>query len=209
MPAPTRITNAAYLYFTGSFDSASGISTLFISGTGNNSSGSMPLFLRAKESKNEALSLYLLSVAKTSSWESLGNSWSSYNISCSVGAPTFCQDWEYIPYYSAGASGIKASFTIFEKGAYRGSVSGSMPLFIQNSGAGLIDSRFNLFLHAKNDDALSTGVLNLVSFGHELSYSSATMVISGAYTSESGIVTLYCQAYDSSPESIKLFISGI
>ena len=49
MSVPIKINNAAYLYFTGSFDNASGTASLFISGTGNVSSGAMPLFLQAKE----------------------------------------------------------------------------------------------------------------------------------------------------------------
>jgi hypothetical protein len=209
MSAPIKINNAAYLYFTGSFDNASGTASLFISGTGNVSSGAMPLFLQAKETKTESLSLYLAAISKTNSWESLGNQWSAYNISCSTGAPNFCQDWEYIPYFSAGTFGVKNEMTLFSKGAYRASISGAMPLFVNNSGEGFIDQSIGLFVYAENNELIKYDSITLNTVGHDAISSYLEMVMSGSYPNSSGYMTMFCDSYGDSTGIIKLFVSGI
>ena len=209
MPSPIQTSTVAYLYFTGSYGASSGTSTLFISGSENRTSGCMPLFMQAKNTVTGTLSLYLSSIAKTNSWESLGNQWGAYNISCSVGAPTFCQDWEYIPYYAGAATGTSALMTLFEKGVYRGYASGAMPLVISASGDGVIYNYLTLNLYAVNNDSANSGYITLASKGHEQIYSSVTLALDGAYPNSSGVITLACPAYEIATESLKLFVSGI
>jgi hypothetical protein len=209
MAAPTRRDNTAYLYFTGSFDSASGVANLFISGTANATSGAMPLFLQAKEEKSSTLSLYLASIAKTSSWESLGNPWQSYSVQCSLGAPSYCQDWEYIPYNGSQASGIQSSVTLFASGAHRGNGLGAMPLFLYSSGNGLSFDEIPLFLYAQNNEYISSGSITMAMSGHTNINSNIPITIFGQNPSASGSITIFCQSYGDAYETIKLFVSGI
>jgi len=209
MAAPTGISSSAYLYFSGSFDVASGTATLFISGTGNMASGAMPLFLKAKDTSSAQIPLYLSAFAKTSAWQSLSSQWDSYNISCNTGATNFCQDWEYIPYYAGQASGQQSSSTLFIKGAYRVSTSGAMPLFLLNDGSGLSEGSSTLFMYAENNETQSTGLTTLFMSGRSDISAYITLATSGAYPAQSGEMTIFCQAYDSSETTVKLFISGI
>lgn len=209
MAAPTGISNSAYLYFSGSFDVASGVSTIFISGTGNVASGAMPLFLKAKETATAEVPLYISAFAKTNSWDSLASQWSSYNISCSIGAPNFCQDWEYIPYFTGQASGQQTSIPLFIKGGYRVSTSGAMPLFMSNNGSGFSDGSTTIFLYAANTESQSTGHITLFTSGKSDQSAYITLAVSGAYAAESGQMTVFCQGYDSYETTAKLFISGI
>lgn len=209
MPAPIQTSNVAFMYFPGAFDVASGTATLFISGSENNTSGVMPLFLNAKETYSSTLSLFLNSTAKTNIWNSLGNPWESYNISCTTGAPNYCQDWEYIPYYAGAATGLSATMTLFESSVYRGYASGAMPLYIANSGAGVSFGSIPIYLFAQNLESQVSGNITLAVSGHDRSYGSITLVSVGAYANTSGIITLACPAYELSTETLKLFISGI
>ena len=209
MPATTRLDNTAYLYFTGSFDSASGVATLFISGTGNMSSGAMPLFIQAKEEKSSTIPLYLSSVAKTSSWESLGNIWPAYNIQCSIGAPNYCQDWEYIPYNASQATGLAKTMTMYASGAYRGRQSGCMPLYIYSSGDGVAFSSIPISLYANNTESQQSGFITAAMSGHDAIDSNITIAISGENPNASGVITMFCQSYEQAYETIKLFVSGI
>lgn len=209
MPAPTTLVNTAYLYFTGSFDSASGVATLFISGTGNMTSGLMPLFMQAKEEKSLSMPLYLSAIAKTSSWESLGNPWQSYNMQCSLGAPSYCQDWEHIPYSASQASGAAKTLNMYAKGAYRGYGSGAMPMFLYGSGDGIAFNTVPMHMYAVGNEYAQSGSITMAMSGHSYSTSNITLSISGENPNASGIITMFCQSYEQAYETIKLFVSGI
>lgn len=209
MPAPIRTQNTAWLYFTGSYGDISSTATLFMSGTGNISSGCMPLMLLAKNTATATLGLSLLARSKTSAWETLSSTWSSYNISCNTGATYFCQDWEYIPYYTGQATGSVAHMTLAISGAYRGYFNAGMPLYITNSGGGLSSNYMALNMYAVNSERTASGIATLYSMGHNNQNGNITLAISGAYTNSTGNIDLYCQAYDSIESTIKLFVSGI
>lgn len=209
MPAPIRTQNTAWLYFTGSYNDVSSAATLFMSGTGNISSGCMPLMLLAKNTATATLGLSLLARSKTNAWETLGSQWQTYNISCNTGATYFCQDWEYIPYYTGQATGSVAYMGLAISGAYRGYFNAGMPLYISNSGAGSSSNYLSLNMYAVNNETNFSGVSTLFALGHNSQNGNITLAISGAYTNSTGNIDLYCQAYDSIESTIKLFVSGI
>lgn len=209
MPTPIRTQNTAWLHFTGSYNDAYGSATLFMSGTGNITSGCMPLMLLAKNTASYSLGLVLLAKSKTGSWESISNQWTNLNISCNSGATSFCQDWEYIPYFAGQATGSAASMNLAISGSYRGYFAGGMPLYITNSGGGVSASYMNINLYAVNTETPQSGIGTLMTVGHGGLDNNLTLAISGAYAESSGTMDLYCQAYDSLDSIIKLFISGI
>jgi len=209
MSTPVKLINSAIIFFPSAFDQSTGNLNLFISGTGNISSGVMPMFLLAKERAANSLSLFMSANSKTSSWESLGNIWQTYDIACDVSASYFCNDWEYIPYSSAGATGVNKYISMFTSGSYRSARNYQIPLFMSCTGGGVLNKTVNLFLHAKNNDTKISGYTDMFVFGHEISQSSATLFTSGTMPSSSGSLNLFCNSYDQTQSSIKLFTSGI
>ena len=97
MSNPIKLINSAILFFPSAFDQSSGNVNLFLSRTGNITSGVMPMFLLAKERASSSLSLFMPANSQTSTWESLSDYWQNYNIACDGAASYFCNDWEHIP----------------------------------------------------------------------------------------------------------------
>lgn len=209
MPSPIELIGIATMSFPAAFAASSGTATLFVSGTGNISSGAMPLYLRAADTKNSNMTLFMLAASKTYSWESLGNYWQSYNIACDSGATYFCQDWNYLPYSGVGASGKNAYLSMSISGAYRSARNYQMPLFMSCTGGGVINAFSTLFLYAQNNETKSSGAANLFTLGAAPYSGQITLSISGEMPSHSGSITMVCNSYDSSASTIKLFTSGI
>lgn len=209
MPSPVQLIGVATLSFPAAFTDASGSANLFISGTGNISSGVMPLFLRAKDTTNSSLNLFMLAASKTYSWSSLGNPWQDYNIACNSGATYFCQDWEYMPYTGSSASGQNAYVPMSISGSYRSSRNYQLPMFLSCTGGGVLNSSLNMILYAANNETKSSGVSTLFTFASAPSSGEITMVVSGSMPDQSGSITMVCNSYDLATSTIKLFTSGI
>ena len=209
MPPPAQLIGVATLSFPAAFTDASGSATLFIAGTGNISSGVMPLFLRAKDTTNSSLNLFMLAASKTYSWSSLGNPWQSYNIACDSGATYFCQDWEYLPYTSGAASGQNAYISLSISGSYRSARNYQLPMFLSCTGGGILNSSMNMFLYAANNETKSSGVSTLFTFASAPTSGQITMTVSGSMPTQSGSITMVCNSYDLTTSTIKLFTSGI
>ena len=200
--------NSLGLFFTGSFDVKSTGMALFASGSPGLVSGTFPLYLLGKETVEEPFTLYLAAHSRVGAWQDLASPWVSYNMACATGAPTFCQDWEYIPYITSSTSGISTSCTLYMSGQYRGALTPSLPLFIENDGAGVIDTTLKLNLYAENNDAPSSGNFTAFMKGHQLSSSSFTAYMNGVNPSSSGNITMVCSGYGASNKIMKLFVSG-
>jgi len=204
MPA----TGSISLFYPGSFSSFATGFTLFATGSAGLVSGTLPLNLYAKEMASGTVSLYLAAYARPGVWESLGSPWQSYDTSCDVTASTFCQDWEYIPYTTASTSGTTNRLTMFMSGKYRGDVSGSMPMFIQNSGEGIKDSYLSIFMYAEGNEILSSGNITAFLAGHQNINSNITAYVSGAMPSVTGCLDMFCSGLGYIDNYFKLFING-
>lgn len=192
------IVSSAFAY--GSYGVSSGVSTIAMSGGAGSGTAAMPLYIASVEAPiTGSTTAFISSLDQCSTWSSLNQDWVRYN-------NTTLEAWNVMPTSCAQGAYQTKSATVFIKGASVVSFNVSMPMFIGNSGDGVISSAATAFMYAPAFEVASgTAFMS----GHDYVTKAVDVFISGENYSSQSSGTLFISGNAESTLDGSLYIFGM
>jgi hypothetical protein len=184
----------------GSYGVSSGVATIAMSGGYGVSSGAMPLYIASYETPvTGSATLFLSSLDQCQTWRYINQQWERLN-------NLTLEAWNVMPTSCFQGSYKTKQATAFIYGAAVGQFTASMPMFICNSGDGVVQSNMTLFMYAPNFNT-SSGTIFIK--GHESVNSSVEIFISGENYSSASSGTIFINGNAESTIEGELYIFGM
>ena len=177
----------------GSYGVSTGTLNASISGTYGLTTANLPLFIKSDQAASGSLTLVMNAIHQIGTWESNVNRWNVSSV-----------NWEVNP--SKVIVGTTTSnLTISMSGARIIESSGTLPLFLYNSGLGNIEESLSLFLYS---EVFAENNISSVTVGHEITSDSMNLFLSGEDLSITGSLTCAVPGMGVTTKELRVYIHG-
>jgi len=183
----------------GAYGVSSGVASIAISGAAGANSGAMPLYIGSYETPiTGTTSLFLSSLDQCFTWSSLNQEWVRYN-------NTTLESWNVMPTSCLQGAYKTQKTTVFMSGSATGRFTCSMPMFVCNSGDGVVTSTMTAFMYAP---AFNNASGTLFLSGYNTATTSVEIFISGENYSKAASGTIFTKGHDEAYIESELYIFG-